>query len=390
MSASIVAVAGLTDAATVAKKEKRTDKVFARPLRQTSNASSLTVDDHHLRLDSSSSTSELESIVSKKDMATNTSQSLLLPSILTASISTKSIAVNKPDSRASSKRGTFAIMSTATAARETVSRILTTATDNILPPLPQLEHPSKEFILKHSNSAQSLASSPSRDSPSRHGTDNNVISDADAQQMDCTEWSQALPDDISLLTNEDSMSHYEGNHKSKIRIASHAVESSDSRTNEGVSETGLEGANVVSSAVSSSSRTARNDAIRQYFRPNRHKEHSARLYYPGMPASQSPANSSLRSHSPLRYEDDFSVSLDSRARGEGSPRSISPRDRSSSPRRDPEDWSNRKILPQEVTGLTPSEQKALDVIKEVRKSKKKGKKYENRPLTKAEINLLRR
>ena len=49
--------------------------------------------------------------------------------------------------------------------------------------------------------------------------------------------------------------------------------------------------------------------------------------------------------------------------------------------------TDRQVCPEK---LPANEQKALEIIMDVRKRQKKGKKFENRPLTKVEVNLLHR
>lgn len=52
--------------------------------------------------------------------------------------------------------------------------------------------------------------------------------------------------------------------------------------------------------------------------------------------------------------------------------------------------AHRQVRPEQAEELPANEQKALQVIMDVRKCQKKGKKFENRPLTKVEVNLLHR
>jgi hypothetical protein len=52
--------------------------------------------------------------------------------------------------------------------------------------------------------------------------------------------------------------------------------------------------------------------------------------------------------------------------------------------------THRQVRPEQAEELPANEQKALQIIMDVRKCQKKGKKFENRPLSKVEVNLLQR
>jgi len=163
-----------------------------------------------------------------------------------------------------------------------------------------------------------------------------------------------------------------------------------------------------------------NASIRQFFTPHRHREHHNRLYFVGLNSKKnkvgnddfncsSPATShignnpspTLRSHtfSGAGYRDG-SGSANS---GNHSPRSVSPRSRGHSPRKELLNWggscedewetmSNRVVLPLEADkdeSLSANEKQALKIILDVRRSQKKGKDFEGKKLTRAEVNLLR-
>lgn len=143
--------------------------------------------------------------------------------------------------------------------------------------------------------------------------------------------------------------------------------------------------------------------------PRSSSNNKTNTYFPELPSSSnhstSPSSNGARSQSisPLRFDDGESPTANRKqqrpkqghtSRSKASSLS-SGEDRHN---KDTDSMSydptaivtHRQVRPEQAEELPANEQKALQVIMDVRKCQRKGKKFENRPLSKVEVNLLQR
>lgn len=334
LSAVLVAAEGTVDPSTMKKQNLRTDKVFSRTIRQTVHA----FQSQPPKAKSDMAVNTIEECKDTYEMSTNTSQSLLL-SLLPRSKSLKEVSTSTGSTSDSDLKLTDLEPCAVTELLDWDERSS----------LESLQDNSLHSSLSHASLTPKISHSSSR---------------------------------VSFNAPDDSISAMSEEHEDKREMDDHCLPAAR----------GEETARI--------DRVQRDSIIRQFFNPRRHREHLSRLNA----SIASPSTSSEVSGRPHGRGDNSCVSgLSSDnytvSTVYPSPRTCSPRSRGHSPRREndlpEEDWMalrNRKIYPNQVDEalLTPTERQAMKVIIEVRKSKKKGKEFEGKPLSRAEVNLLRR